>query len=151
MISREPTCEPVWRVMLIDHDRRFVEDARLLFDMQPNMELVAWLPDCQSVLRYAEDFRPDALVFGWSWDVAQRVRELRQLGDTDYRPTIIILADDGNLSAFVAAKRCGAHSVHYRCNADRVLVAAIRRCAATRRAPSRPEPPMALRQVCVAS
>ena len=108
MISPGPTSEPMQRVLIIDHDRRFVADARLLVDMQPNMELVAWLPDCRSAVRYAEDVRPDVVVFGWSWDVGESVRELRRLSDTEYKPAIIVFADDGNLGAFVAAKRSGA-------------------------------------------
>lgn len=137
MISPGPTSEPMQRVLLIDHDRRFVADARLLVDMQPNMELVAWLPDCRSAVRYAEDVRPDVVVFGWSWDVGESVRELRRLSDTEYRPAIIVFADDGNLGAFVAAKRSGAHSVHYRCNMARVFRSALRHFGRTTTA-SRP-------------
>lgn len=131
MISLNQTFAPVQRVLLIDHDRRFGEDARLLVNMQPNMELIAWLPDCQSAVRYAEDLRPDVVVFGWSWGAAQSVRELRRLRTSEYSPAIVVFADDGDLGAFVAAKRCGAHSVHYRCNMGRALKSALRRLCDT--------------------
>jgi DNA-binding NarL/FixJ family response regulator len=118
--------QPLRRVLIIDHDLAFGPAVRLFLDFQPNLDVVAWLPDSETGLRYAMDLRPDVLVFGWNWDLLDSMRLLRRLDDPDYKPLIIVFADDGDLSAFVAAKRCGAHSVHYRCNMQRVLSSTIR-------------------------
>lgn len=130
--------QPLQRVLIIDHHLGFGQDLRLSLDQQPNLEVLAWLPDCGSGLRYVFDLRPDVLVFGWSWDVTHAIRALRQFEDSSYRPTIIVFADDGDLTAFVAAKRCGAHSVHYRCNMPRVLASSMRHLGVTERDRVRP-------------
>lgn len=123
--------QPLRRVLIIDHDLAFGPAVRLFIDLQPNLDVVAWLPDSETGLRYAMDLRPDVIVLGWHWDLLESMRSLRRLDDPDYKPLIIVFADDGDLSAFVAAKRCGAHSVHYRCNMQRVLSSTIRHLGVT--------------------
>lgn len=123
--------QPMQRVLIIDHNLGFGQDLRLSLDQQANLEVIAWLPDCNSGLTYASELRPDVLVFGWSWEVTQTIRAIRTIEDSSYRPTIIVFADDGDLNAFVTAKRCGAHSVHYRCNMHRVLASSMRHLGVT--------------------